>query len=252
MNYYDVLQVSTGASDEVIKAAYKSLVKKYHPDAGIEKDGEKFRIIEEAYNILSNPEKRKEYDESLVTRESQMPQSSDDESISVVVKEKEEDDSKPSKSGHRVGDFFLELLSLIRDGIEWLFGAAVLIFIVWCLFIGNGEKLKMNLLNLIGQEEYSKEGTEYNVSIYTKFDSSFLSGDTELWLNVDGERVALLGSGKQNVYNTKLTEGKHIVFVESKFWHINSEKLYIDIDQDNIFFFTVESGTWSPKITNGV
>lgn len=65
MTYYDILQVSMEASDEVIKAAYKSLVKKYHPDSGIESDVNQFLKVEEAYETLSDSESRKKYDESL-------------------------------------------------------------------------------------------------------------------------------------------------------------------------------------------
>lgn len=65
MTYYDILQVSMDASDEVIKAAYKSLVKKYHPDSGIESDVNQFLKVEEAYKTLSDSESRKKYNESL-------------------------------------------------------------------------------------------------------------------------------------------------------------------------------------------
>ena len=52
--YYEILQVTPEATEEVIKAAYKSLVKKYHPDSGFEKDSALFLQIEEAYTVLSN------------------------------------------------------------------------------------------------------------------------------------------------------------------------------------------------------
>ena len=59
MTYYDVLQVSQDASEEVIKAAYKSLAKKYHPDSGEVPDSSEFVKIEEAYQTLADTEKRK-------------------------------------------------------------------------------------------------------------------------------------------------------------------------------------------------
>lgn len=63
-NYYEILEINSSASEEVIKAAYKALIKKYHPDNGSEKDptGEKMRMVNEAYSILSNLQKRQEYD----------------------------------------------------------------------------------------------------------------------------------------------------------------------------------------------
>lgn len=64
-DYYEILEVKNDTSDEVIKAAYKALIKKYHPDNGDRNDpsGEKMRLVNEAYDILSDPERRKKYDE---------------------------------------------------------------------------------------------------------------------------------------------------------------------------------------------
>ncbi|MCF8000323.1 MAG: molecular chaperone DnaJ [Halanaerobiales bacterium] len=64
-DYYDILGVSKDASQKEIKKAYRKLAKKYHPDTndGDEKSSEKFKEISEAYEILSDPEKRKRYDQ---------------------------------------------------------------------------------------------------------------------------------------------------------------------------------------------
>ena len=69
-NYYDLLEVSHLASKEVIEKAYKTLVKKYHPDLqndDIHKQEaeQKMKEINEAYDIISNPEKRSSYDQEL-------------------------------------------------------------------------------------------------------------------------------------------------------------------------------------------
>ena len=67
-NYYEVLEVSQNASDEIISRAYKVLAKKYHPDMNpdnLEEASEKFKEVAEAYEVLSNPDKKKEYDDSL-------------------------------------------------------------------------------------------------------------------------------------------------------------------------------------------
>lgn len=60
-NYYEILEVSPNASMEIIKAAYRSLAKRYHTDNGSE-DNEKMVEINEAYAILSDEAKRAEYD----------------------------------------------------------------------------------------------------------------------------------------------------------------------------------------------
>lgn len=62
-DYYEVLGVSKDASDEDIKRAFKRLAIKYHPDRNKDPDaGEKFQEINEAYQVLSDPENRSAYD----------------------------------------------------------------------------------------------------------------------------------------------------------------------------------------------
>lgn len=72
-NYYEILEVNKNASPEIIEKAYKTLVKKYHPDLQQDENKnkyeEKIKKINEAYDILSNPEKRKKYDLNLKNTE---------------------------------------------------------------------------------------------------------------------------------------------------------------------------------------
>ena len=64
-DFYNVLGVSSTASQDEIKKAYRKLAKKYHPDANASdaKAAERFKEISEANNVLSDPAKRKQYDE---------------------------------------------------------------------------------------------------------------------------------------------------------------------------------------------
>ncbi|KAI8390266.1 DnaJ domain-containing protein [Blakeslea trispora] len=63
LDYYQVLNISSDSSEQDIKKAYRKLALKYHPDKNSSADAsEKFKAISEAYEILSDPEKRRVYD----------------------------------------------------------------------------------------------------------------------------------------------------------------------------------------------
>ena len=63
-DYYKVLGLEPGADDKAVKAAYRKLARKYHPDVSKEKDAEnQFKDVAEAYEVLKSAEKRAEYDE---------------------------------------------------------------------------------------------------------------------------------------------------------------------------------------------
>lgn len=72
-NYYDILQVNRNASPEIIEKAYKTLAKKYHPDLQTEENKKQseeiLKEINEAYEVLSDVEKKQNYDTSLLEKE---------------------------------------------------------------------------------------------------------------------------------------------------------------------------------------
>src|SRR3954465_5655110 len=64
-DYYETLGVSKTASEDEIRSAFRKLARKYHPDVAKDKKTaeEKFKQINEAYEVLSDSEKRKKYDQ---------------------------------------------------------------------------------------------------------------------------------------------------------------------------------------------
>ena len=64
-DYYDLLRIKKGATEDEIKKAYRKLAVKYHPDKnqGDKSAEDKFKEISEAYEVLSDPEKRSKYDQ---------------------------------------------------------------------------------------------------------------------------------------------------------------------------------------------
>jgi DnaJ-class molecular chaperone len=68
-DYYKILGVDREADDEIIKAVYRKLALRYHPDvAPSASDAQRFLKIQEAYDVLSDPEKRRAYDASLAAK----------------------------------------------------------------------------------------------------------------------------------------------------------------------------------------
>jgi DnaJ-class molecular chaperone len=74
-NYYQILQVDPSASAEVIEVAYHRLARMYHPDVNRDHDAiQRMQQLNEAYDVLCNPARRAQYDQSLHTRSVTGPQ----------------------------------------------------------------------------------------------------------------------------------------------------------------------------------
>src|SRR3954463_8792334 len=67
MNYYLVLDVPATADADTIRTAFRTLARRYHPDAGSGSSAQRFREVVEAYETLSDPIRRRRYDETLNT-----------------------------------------------------------------------------------------------------------------------------------------------------------------------------------------
>lgn len=98
-NYYQVLQVVDFCDIEVIKASYKALSKKYHPDLNKNADPKMMIEINLAYEILSNPQKKQNYDQQL---RNELNQNKERLIVKEVIKEK-----KPSS---KISSFFHDVI----------------------------------------------------------------------------------------------------------------------------------------------
>lgn len=98
MNFYKLLTIKISASEDEIKKAYRKVAKKFHPD--INPDGDFiFKLLNEAYVILLDPQKRKEYDKRLFEKNSgkfseflfftSKPKDGSDINLSIYLENKE-------------------------------------------------------------------------------------------------------------------------------------------------------------------
>lgn len=90
-NLYEILNVSINASETEIKSAYKKMVRIYHPDINKSKDAEvQFKLLNNAYSILSDKDKRKNYDALLdISKEKENPYSKNSVIKEVKITESE-------------------------------------------------------------------------------------------------------------------------------------------------------------------
>ena len=72
-DYYEFLQISSNAEPDTIHRVYRFLAARFHPDNPVTGDAGKFLLLKQAYDLLSNPERRAEYDASRKNEVSQPP-----------------------------------------------------------------------------------------------------------------------------------------------------------------------------------
>lgn len=94
-DYYKILEVTTDATQDYIKKAFRRLAKKYHPDRNINNDNalRKFQEVNEAYEVLSNEDSRKKYAQEMFKQSNSKETNSKNKNDSNE-KEKYQDKSK--------------------------------------------------------------------------------------------------------------------------------------------------------------
>jgi|GEM_PF-3174671 len=142
--FYKVLGVGRDASDESIKLVYRALAQKYHPDRnpGDRSVEAKFKEVREAYDILSDPKLRAEYDHELdrIAAEAEMIRGMGRKKTSEGVAKRHTEYGKDMRAGDRAVDQTLEILNEKLDKVNeyghW-FGKSGrwVSFIIACSFI---------------------------------------------------------------------------------------------------------------------
>ena len=180
-DYYKILSLETNrVSSEQIKNAYRNAAKKYHPDVNVEDrlSEEKIKDINESYRVLNNPSTKRKYDRMWVNN---------------VGKKKKYEESNRS-SGSIFSDFFN-------------------------MFFGNVENVKEKIVNKKEQQPPIK-GENIETSINVEIEEVFYGLDKKISLRTvdgkmkvftvsipagirDGEKIRLLGQGKEGVNGGK-------------------------------------------------
>lgn len=120
MNYFEILEVSENAETEVIKASYRALVKKYHSDnfsEGLKDADERMKIINEAYETLSDETKRKDYLVLLHTNDEKNIVEYVEKKSWCVAENEKVDDAELSKAGVVLS--YIVVIALIIWGIYY-------------------------------------------------------------------------------------------------------------------------------------
>ncbi len=146
MTYYDLLQVNSNASIEIIKASYKTMAKKYHPDICGD-NGEMMSKINEAYEVLSNPDRRKQYDETIRKTESVKPPPNAHE-----LNKTEKNNNDNFDNQNMIIKIIISIIYLIGSGIAYILEFSwgiFLILIIIGLFTGHTQNLFGKLFSFI-------------------------------------------------------------------------------------------------------
>lgn len=134
--FYDVLQVSPNADPEIIKAAYRSLCQRHHPDKNPgNPDADKLiKIINRAYEVLSDPVKRAGYDAALADRDEEQPEKSGDTTFTQDAAARKDSSGGANGGSRNAASEDSQSSSAPRPWIRYW--ARTIDYVVWGVAIG--------------------------------------------------------------------------------------------------------------------
>lgn len=216
--YYDVLMVSRGASQEVIRAAFKSLCQKYHLDRNTHPNAERtIQQINEAYSILSNPLERSKYDKQLLDYEQKVNQTFREKSCSQG--QNESTTSNHERKNNTViinipdSISFSNVKAYIRDLLSKLTPLLIKAFsIIFCVVIAmilfnflltyfedsNSYNTAQDIID--AQEEVQDAQEELNDADLATYDAMEELNEVEPYLN-DSTNNPFLSDSSESFYN---------------------------------------------------
>lgn len=177
LDYYEILGVSFGATQEEIKSGFREMAKKYHPDKHTGEDIEyyeqKTKFINEAYDVLKNEEKRKEYDKDYLNHKNNVSDSSENFQEDVNF-----DDVKKHYKEEEI--YFTEMMALKQVIKEELDKSSVIL------------DYKVNLLNSIKNSDIDEDDYIYLIDEFIEVVNSYFEQLDNLKLkakkySLDGE-----------------------------------------------------------------
>ena len=125
-DYYKILGVSVKANKDEIKKAYKNAVLKYHPDVNKEDASEnKFKLVQEAYEVLSDDKKRQNYDKIFLSAKSRLPKKISKSELSKYNKKKKSNSLNTISKGVELAVDLEENLGIFSTALNTIAGSNV-------------------------------------------------------------------------------------------------------------------------------
>lgn len=227
INYFEVLNISEDAEMEVIKAAYKALAKKYHPDntdLSPDETSEKMALINEAFDVLSDETKRKKHIQDL----------------SVVQGEKTKNTFQEKKDINETSELKRKKKPFFKKLWFWII-IIIIGFMGKCITetpkneeeINNTSALNDTVSELNGVEE-----TMYKVIIrvtYERSEGFNYRDDAKLFL--DGEEIANVEYASDEEYYVTLTSGEHEIYLrrDATFRKHKTNKIMINVTSEDTY-----------------